>query len=92
MSDTVITEHMLTREMAEATTNEIILLYMNNRYKDSDNIEETWHRITKTHIEEKPKCACPGCNKPVKYRARESQMFSKYCSDRCKGLGQFYNK
>lgn len=55
--------------------------YLKNRYKDSSSIIETIKRI-KLNIEEKPKC--PYCGKPVMFIGKQTKMFTKYCSNKCR--------
>ena len=57
------------------------LIYLNNRYFDSESLEETLKRI-KLNIEEKPKC--PYCNNPVVFIGKNSKMFTKYCCNSCR--------
>ena len=78
VNDDIIKEHIKYDKFIPLITNPVILDYLNNRYKDSDSIEETLKRI-EFGIEEKPKCALPGCNNPVSFIGRKRAMFSKFC-------------
>ena len=78
VNDDIIKEHVKYDKFISLITNPVILDYLNNRYKDSESIEETLKRI-ELGIEEKPKCALPGCNNPVTFIGRKRAMFSKFC-------------
>lgn len=91
INDEIISEHIKSNRLLEETTNNIIIEYISNRYPDSDSLWESWHRITKTHIEVKPICARSGCNHPVTYVGRTNKMFTTYCSDSCKMRARFEN-
>ncbi len=71
----------LMRMLPNSITSGALRKWLENRYKDSDSIEETIQRI-KLGIEEKPKCAT--CGKPVKFNVEKpNDEFDKYCSDAC---------
>lgn len=78
VNDEIIKENIRYDRFIPMITNPVILDYLNNRYKDSDSIEETLKRI-ELGIEEKPKCALPGCNNPVTFIGRKRAMFSMFC-------------
>ena len=78
VNDNIIKENIKYDKFIPLITNPIILDYLNNRFKDSDSIEETLKRI-EFGIEEKPLCAYPGCTKPVTFIGRKREMFTKYC-------------
>lgn len=78
VNDDIIKENIKYDKFIPLITNPIILDYLNNRFKDSESIEETLKRI-ELGIEEKPICAYPGCKKPVTFIGRQRAMFSKYC-------------
>lgn len=78
VNDDIIKEHIKYDKFIPLITNPVILDYLNNRYKDSDGIEETLKRI-ELGIDEKPKCALPGCNNPVTFIGRKRALFSKFC-------------
>lgn len=78
INDDIVKEHIKYDKFIPLITNKVILDYLNNRFKDSDSIEETLKRI-EMGIEEKPKCALPGCDKPVTWIGRKRALFSKFC-------------
>lgn len=78
IDDNIVKEHIKYDKFIPMITNPIILDYLNNRFKDSDSMEETLKRI-ELGIEEKPKCALPGCNNPVTFIGRKRAMFTKFC-------------
>ena len=78
VNDEIIKENIKYDKFIPMITNPIILDYLKNRFKDSESIEETLKRI-ELGIEEKPKCALPGCNNPVTFIGRKRAMFSKFC-------------
>ncbi len=78
VNDDIIKKYIKYDKFIDLITNPILLNYLNNRYKDSENIKETLKRI-KLGIEEKPICAYPGCTNPVTFIGRKRAMFSKYC-------------
>lgn len=57
-----------------------ILIYLLNRYNDSDSIEETIVRI-KYNIENKPICCI--CGSKLKYTNLPNMPFRKTCSHNC---------
>lgn len=86
LSDVIITKHIKSHRVLKSITNEIIKMYLNNRYTDSDSLWESWHRITHTKIENKPKCNNPGCNNTVTYYGRKNMMFAECCSHTCSNV------
>lgn len=78
INDDIVKEHIKFDKFILLIDNPIILDYLKNRFKDSDSLEETLKRI-ELGIEEKPKCALPGCNNPVKFIGRKRAMFTKFC-------------
>ena len=78
VNDDVIKEHIIYDKFVNLITNPILLDYLNNRFKDSASLEETLKRI-ELGIEEKPKCALPGCNNPVTFIGRKRALFTKFC-------------
>lgn len=78
INDDIVKEHIKYDKFIPLITNEIILDYLNNRYEDSDSLEETLKRI-ELGIEEKPICALPGCNRPVTFIGRQRALFTKFC-------------
>lgn len=54
--------------------------YLENRFKDSDSLDESLRRIN-LKIEEKPKC--PTCGGPVVFIGKPKKMFTKHCCDSC---------
>lgn len=55
------------------------LLYLNNRYSDSDSLLETLYRI-KHNIDTKP--ICPICGKIIPFNIK-SKSFNQFCSRQC---------
>ena len=56
--------------------------YLNNRFEDSESIQETLTRL-KLNILEKPKCKyCK--TTPATFIGKDSQMFTEFCSCSCK--------
>ena len=78
VNDDIIKQNITYDKFLILITNPLLLDYLNTRYTDSDSLEETLKRI-KLGIEEKPKCALPGCNNPVTFVGRQRAMFTKYC-------------
>lgn len=78
INDDIVKEHIKFDKFIPLIDNPIILDYLKNRFKDSDSLEETLKRI-ELGIEEKPKCALPGCNNPVTFIGRKRAMFTKFC-------------
>lgn len=78
LNDTEILLHIRFDKLIPYIDNPRILEYLDNRFKDSDSYEETLARI-ELDIEEKPKCALPGCNNPVKWIGRQRALFTKHC-------------
>ena len=78
VNDDIIKQNITYDKFLTLITNPLLLDYLNTRYTDSDSLEETLKRI-KLGIEEKPKCALPGCNNPVTFVGRQRAMFTKYC-------------
>lgn len=83
LNDNVIQKKIRYKKYVYVITNTIILDYIDNRYSDSYSRVESWHRIVKTHLEEKPKCANPNCNNYVKYVGKKSELYTKYCCESC---------
>ena len=82
INDDIVKENIKYDKYIPLITNPIILDYLNNRFKDSDSLEETLARI-EMGIEQKPICARPGCNNPVKWIGRKRALFTKHCCDAC---------
>ena len=87
VNDDVIKEHVIYDKFISLITNPILLEYLNNRFKDSASLEETLKRI-ELGIEEKPKCALDGCDKPVTFIGRKRAMFAKYCCQEHSALSE----
>lgn len=78
VNDDIIKQNITYDKFLTLITNPLLLDYLNTRYTDSDSLEETLKRI-ELGIEEKPKCALPGCNNPVTFIGRKRAMFTKFC-------------
>lgn len=84
INDDVVKKYIKHRSRASLITNPLILNYLNNRFTDSDSIEETIQRIH-LGVEKKPICARSGCNNPVKWRfkTQPKDYFTAHCYDSC---------
>ena len=82
VNDDIIKENIRYYYLLEHITNPIILDYLNNRFDDSDSLEETLQRI-EMGVEKKPICANPDCNNPVKWIGRKRALYTTYCCDSC---------
>lgn len=80
VNDNVIKDILKYDKFLPLVTNEKILSYLDNRFKDSSSRLESLQRI-RFRIEEKPKC--PTCGKPVVWIGKQSKMFTTYCCDSC---------
>ena len=78
LNDAEILLHIKFDTLIPYINNPHVLEYLDNRFKDSESYEETLDRI-ELGIEEKPKCALPGCNNPVHWIGRKKALFSMHC-------------
>lgn len=79
---------LIKRKRLKEVSNEE-LEYLQNRFNDSESLNETLKRIY-WHIEEKPKC--PVCGKPLKFIGMPSCMFPTYCSNECRSKSEEVKK
>ena len=81
VNDDVIKNILKYDKFLNLVTNEKILNYLDNRFKDSSSRLESLQRI-RFDIEEKPKC--PTCGKPVVWVGKKTKMFTTYCCNECR--------
>lgn len=81
VNDNIIKDVLKYDKFLPFVTNEKILTYLDNRFKDSSSRLESLQRI-RFGIEEKPKC--PTCGKPVVWVGKQSKLYTTYCSNKCK--------
>ena len=95
VTDELIEKNIKYEKYLDLIDNKRILDYMNNRFPDSDSMEETYERIL-LHIEKKPKCKLEGCNNPVKWKGRSyiksRGLFDEYCCREHAGISESTQK
>ena len=79
-NDDFIKDNIKYNKHINLITNQYIINYLQNRFKDSSSLLETYQRI-KLGIEEKPKCLV--CGKPVNWIGKKSKLYTTYCSNTC---------
>lgn len=79
IDDDFITKNIKYDKHIELLTNERIIDYLTNRYKDSESLIETFQRI-KMGVENKPLCEC---GRPVNWVGKPSKLYTKFCSKKC---------
>ena len=81
VNDNIIKDILKYDKFLPMVTNDKILNYLDNRFKDSSSRIESLQRI-RFGIEEKPKC--PTCGKPVVWIGKQSKLYTTYCSNECR--------
>ena len=80
VTDKVIIDLIKYDKYVPLITNDCLLVYLKNRYKDSSSLIETVQRI-RLGIENKP--LCPTCGNPVRWIGKKSKLYTTYCSNTC---------
>lgn len=80
INDEFIKDNIKYDKQINLLTNPFIKSYLENRFKDSSSLLESYQRIV-MGIEEKPKC--PVCGKPVTWLGKRTKLVTTYCSSQC---------